>query len=124
MLTTPVEVKASPLHGMGLFSTMPLKRGTVVWVFNPYDDTRIPLDDADDKQMHFGYVNPARPNDVVLCGDNAKWWNFAHEANCGELFRPNFHHEAPIVTLRDIAAGEELTITTSSDADAERKLNH
>ena len=123
MLTTKVEVKVSNIHGMGIFALANIPKGTVVWVFNPHADTRVEVDDASAEQMHYGYVNPARPNELVVCSDNSKWWNFAHEANCGELFRPTFHHEAPIVALRDIQVGEELTITTSSDADAENKLN-
>lgn len=123
MLTTKVEVKVSSIHGMGIFAIASIPKGTVVWVFNPHTDTRVRIDDASEEQMHFGYVNPARPDELVVCGDDSKWWNFAHEANCGELFRPTFHCEAAIVALRDIRAGDELTITTSSDADAENKLN-
>lgn len=122
MITVPVEVKFSGIHGMGVFAAEPVKAGTVVWVFNPDIDTRQPVASADDATMHHGYVNPARPDDVVACGDEARWWNFAHNANCGELFRPTKEVESVIVALRDIAAGEEMTITEESDADAERKL--
>lgn len=123
MLTKQVEVKVSRIHGMGVFTPSRIAKGEVIWLFSPYVDSRIPLDEADGEAMHYGYVNPARPDELVVCGDDAKWWNFAHEANCGELFQPTRAVEAPIVALRDILAGEELTITTSSDADAHRKLN-
>ena len=91
-----------------------------MWRFMP-PDRRIPLSEADDVLKHYGYVYPANPAWLVICGDDSRYWNFSSEPNCRESDIIT-NGEAEIVAARHIAAGEELTITFTSDADAARKL--
>ena len=121
MLCVKTLVQASPIHGHGLFAAEPIAAGTVVWEFAA-PDCRVPRATAAEALMHFGYVNPANPQWLVVCGDASRWWNFADEPNCGELYSPTADAEAPLVARRDIAMGEELTLGVETDADAARKL--
>jgi len=125
MLLLPTAVAHSEIHGRGLFAAVRICAGEVVWQYAEgagWDD-RIPLKEADDAARHFGYVNPANPRQLVRCGDAARFWNFSALPNCGEQCPPTATAESPIIALRDIAAGEELTLGTATDADAARKLS-
>ena len=121
MLTVPVAIGVSEIHGYGLFALRPIRAGTVVWRFAAPDD-RIPFTEADEQSKHYGYVNPANPAWLVRCGDDALWWNFSGQPNCGEQHPPTATQEAPLIALCDIEAGEELTLSVTTDADAARKL--
>jgi SET domain-containing protein len=121
MMRVPIMVRPSAIHGHGLYATRDIAAGETVWEFGA-GDSRLPWAESSAEQRHFGYVNPAAPAWLVVCGDAARWWNFALGANCEESAPPSATHEAPIRAARAIAAGEELTITFTSDADAARKL--
>lgn len=120
MTTVETYVSPSGIHGLGLHAGRDIQPGHVVWRFMP-PDSRIPLSEADDVLKHYGYVNPANPAWLVICGDDSRYWNFASEPNCRESDTIT-NGEAEIVATRFIAAGEELTISFTSDADAARKL--
>ncbi len=124
MLKISAHVAPSIVHGTGLFARKPIKAGTVLWAFKPRKDHRRPLSAARDVDLHFGYINPRRSTEFVICGDIARWWNFAPagiEPNSieGAIDR---HGEGLIIAARDIAANEELLIDPATDADAARKL--
>lgn len=121
MMRRVVLVAESAIHGLGLFAPVPFEAGTVLWEYAA-GDCRVPLEQATPEALHYGYINPANPGFVVVCGDEARFWNFAENANCGEAEKPTATREARIIALRRIEAGEELTITFESDADAARKL--
>lgn len=122
MMRVPVMVGPSAIHGHGLYATRDIAAGEIVWEF-ALGDSRLPWSESSAKQRHFGYVNPAAPAWLVICGDAARWWNFALAANCEEAAPPSATHEAPLRAARAIACGEELTVTFTSDADAARKLS-
>ena len=42
-MTVPVEIKKSPIHGYGVFALHAIRKGTVVWMFQPGLDLRITL---------------------------------------------------------------------------------
>jgi SET domain-containing protein len=122
MLQVKTRTDYSEIHGIGIFAVEPIAAGRLVWVFEPAWDRRIPLPEVDDTFLHHAYVNRAMPLLAVYCGDAAKFWNFHETPNCGEAEPPRRGFESPIVALRDIAPGEELTIEFRSDADAPRKM--
>jgi hypothetical protein len=118
----------SSRHGTGLFTPITLQPGAVLWCFNPAIDQRLPLRNLDPCQLaellHFGYVNPEQLAFVVVCGDQARFWNFPLPGEPANA-RPSDQikgGEAVIVASRMIAAGEELLIHPSSDADYFRKM--
>lgn len=128
VLMIPHRVGPSAIHASGLFTEVDLAAGTPLWHFDPSIDSRCPLEQLSELErehrLHFGYINPARPDWVVTCGDAARFWNFpppTEAANCG-VSQDCRNGEQVVVTLRGIKAGEELTIEPASDADYQRKM--
>jgi len=122
-MQVPVAVRASGVHGLGLFAMQPIRAGSVLWAYDN-GDTRIPIAAATDEQKHFGYVNPRNPDRLVVCGDHARYWNFPPdgvEPNAIEGWLTE-DAEAVITAARNIVTGEELLIAKETDADAGRKL--
>lgn len=112
MLRIPTRVGPSPIHGLGLFAVDAVPAGTVVWRLDPGLD--LVLDEvviaalppeARAQVDRYAYRDPVR-GARVLCADDARFFNHADAANCGDS--PS---EGPDVTvaLRDVAPGEELT---------------
>lgn len=127
MLLVSTEVKPSPIHGLGLFSTCGVKEGTVVWRVNWKIDQSITknyvagLPECVAAQIRkYSYVNPDEPDLYVLCGDDARFMNFGIPANLKLGKVMDGEHE--LIAVRDIMQGEEITCPVESDADAEVKL--
>jgi SET domain-containing protein len=124
MMRVPITVRASGIHGLGLFTVRPIAAGTTLWRFTSPEDYRVDVYTASDEQLHYGYINPRRPHDLVICGGKARYWNFPRAGEPANSIEGlvDSSGEAVIVAARDIAAGEELLIDPASDADAARKL--
>jgi SET domain-containing protein len=130
MLSVPVEIQKSAIHGFGVFAKTDIHKGQVIWQFTPGLDQRISLfavKHSDSRVANYimerGYINPKQPDQVVVTIDAAQWWNFPRrdeEPNC--VLGGVLDGEYLIIAARDIAAGEELTITPESDYDYERKM--
>ena len=114
MLLVPTRLGQSPLHGIGLFASAPIPRGTAVWRFAPGLDQA--FDDAEIERMephirsffdHYSYVDRSTKR-LILCFDNARFTNHSDDPN----LRPDYTQDAfgVDVALRDISAGEELTL--------------
>jgi SET domain-containing protein len=129
MMTVPVEVRKSEIHGLGIFAVEPIRKGQVLWEFTPGLDRKVSdyaVQFAEPRKRSFimerGYFS-AKNSHWVLCVDESQWWNFPRngdQANCvlgGEQDGENL-----IIAGRDIAAGEELTICPESDGDFKRKM--
>ncbi|WP_421724200.1 SET domain-containing protein [Bauldia sp.] len=122
-------VDRSPIHGLGIFASDVVAKGTRVWAFTPGFDQVFSEADLDrlphlqrEIIMFYCYVEQGLKQ-LVLCCDNARHFNYADDPNCG----PAAHDVdgfVSAVALRDIAAGEELTYSVDEDADANRKLGH
>ena len=127
MLIVHTSLKPSPIHGLGCFTNQRIRRGDIVWVFDPRIDRRLPVEDltglpepAQELFHRYGYVEMYRGQRVVtLCGDHSKHMNHSDTPNL-------INGEEPLdtnVAVRDIEEGEELTCNYYSfDLDAERKL--
>lgn len=131
MLLVPTFIAASGIHGIGLFAARDIARGESLWEFTRGLDVRFEFEDVgrlpahvQRRIRHYCYVNPARPGALVLCGDDARFWNFAADPNAIEDAPPRHDRESVLVAARPIAAGEELTVGLETDADAARKLSH
>jgi len=127
-LQVPHHIAPSAVHGTGLFAAAALEAGTVLWRYEQDLDSRRCLSDLDPSErlsaLHFGYVNPLQPEWVVICGDDARFWNFPPVGSPANALPSTklWHGEALIVAARPIVAGEELLIDPSSDADYFRKI--
>lgn len=92
--------------GLGVFATVPLPRGTIVWVRDPLDIvltlermTALPAM-VRESFLHFAFRD--QRGHYVLCWDHARYVNHSFSPNT--MITP-FHFD---VAIRDIAAGEEL----------------
>lgn len=108
MLRVPTVVAPSPIEGVGLFATLPIAAGTVIWEFTPGVDWRIPVEEFalfpdPYRSWLLRYVYREPDGHYVLCGDNGKFMNHSFDPNCDDVDGPF------TVARRDIAAGEELT---------------
>ena len=112
MLRVPTFLAPSPIHGIGLFAAAPIAAGTEVWQLDIGFDLvvdevalsrLVPV--AQLQVQRYAYVDPIRRL-RILCADDARFFNHAEEANCGDA--PGGDGSAT-VALRDIDDGEELT---------------
>lgn len=114
MLSVPVVLKASPIHGIGVFAVGAIAAGTEVWRFTPGFD--LDVDPAivesqpphlRERLLHYGYVDP-RLGRYILCCDDARFLNHSDA--------PNLRTEYALdrygidFAVRDIRPGEELTV--------------
>jgi len=111
MLIVSTELRASPIHGLGVFATRAIRAGDVVSRYLPPFDVQYPVElmaavtDAERGYLrNFSYLS--RFSGVwILPGDHDRYMNHCDEPNVG--MNPNGNTEN--LALRDIAAGEELT---------------
>lgn len=112
MLLIRAQVGPSSIHGLGLFATVALPRGTPIWRLEPGFDQQLEAERVDAlpgparDHVHWFAWWDRHPAVWVLSGDHACFMNHADAPNTGmEAGAP----EGVTVALRDIAAGEELT---------------
>ena len=127
MMLIETCVRPSGIHGMGLFATRAVPRGTPVWRFEPgFDHDFSPVQFAalpHLAQKHtrwFCFVSRVDGH-VILSGDHACFINHSLTPNTGAP--PDGRPPVVTVALRDIAAGEEITCNYFDyDADTPWKL--
>lgn len=130
MLTIPVEIRKSEIHGYGVFAVHDIRRGAVVWQFHPGLDRRvseIAVKFCEPRAKLFilqrGYINPAAPEEIVLCMDEAQFLNFPRPDQPANLCLGGLlDGEYMLLAAVDIPAGDELTVPPESDADYLRKM--
>jgi hypothetical protein len=117
MLAINAEMRLSKKHGKGLFAIQDIKEGQVLYWFKEGFDSHVDLGAATAEQIHYGYACRTRPGRLSICGDLARWWNFADsEEETNSVESPIIYNDEPlIVANRDIAKSEELLIAPSSD---------
>ena len=109
MLLVETEVRTSERHGLGVFTTHDIAKGTMIWQFNPIVDRIIFKDDVKDlpKHMinhlqHHAYIDVNK--NYVIALDNNQYSNHDYEPNL--VWDDN---ECGWRASHDIAADEELT---------------
>jgi SET domain-containing protein len=114
MLLVPARVAPSPIHGLGLFAVAPIPAGTAVWRFTPGFDLDVDPGAVAgqppafrERLLHYGYVDP-RLGRYILCCDDARFINHSDHPNLGPDYTADRY--GLDLALRDIAAGEELTV--------------
>ena len=125
MFIVRTSLHSSAIHGIGVFADEPVKKGQIVWQFDPRMDILIPLEEKqkfppamqDYLSMLTHIEESSGRKMMVLCADNAKHVNHLDDPNL--LDTPDGLRE---YAARDIAAGEELTCNYFiSDLEAARK---
>ena len=126
MFIVRTGLHSSAIHGIGIFADEPVKKGQIVWQFDPRMDILIPLEEKQkfppamqDYLSMLTYIEESSGRKMmVLCADNAKHVNHSDVPNL--IDTPDGLQE---YAARDIAAGEELTCNYFiSDLEAARKL--
>jgi SET domain-containing protein len=117
MLLVKTYLDRSPIHGIGLFAAERIRAGTVIWRLSP--DIDLLLEPAQVDRLHpaareqiqkYTYLDH-HLRKLVLCGDDARFFNHAEAPNCHDLPDTN---GGTTVSARDIEPGEELTSDYSS----------
>lgn len=102
----PLIVKSSSLHGAGVYTTAPVRKGTRVL---EYTGPRLKKEDADGLYAHneVTYLFTMDDPSIVIDGFGmAAFVNHSCDPNCES---DQFGDRIWIVALRDIEPGEELT---------------
>lgn len=110
MLLVNTFVAASAIEGVGVFAAEPIAKGTLIWRLEPDFDRLIPLEKYEQAEPDFkafldryAYPSPDRPGYIVYEVDNGRFMNHSENPNT------DFSDAGGATTIRDIAAGEEIT---------------
>ena len=114
MLLVPTRIGPSTIHGIGVFAAEPIAKGTAVWRFAKGLDMEfspdiVPTLPAPVQQFfsHYGYLD-RNVKRIILCFDDARFVNHCDTPNVATDYAQDSY--GLDVALRDIAAGEELTM--------------
>lgn len=102
-------VKAHPgpsAHGMGLFAAQDIAEGTVMWKFDASIDSATPATEGAD--MFHSYISK-QTSRLITPGDDARHINHSDTPNLGTRYEDGVEEDINFA-LRDIKAGEELTL--------------
>ena len=114
MLLVPTRLAQSAIHGLGVFAVAPIASGTPVWRFAKgldmeFDpaivDTLLPH--VRGFFEHYGYLD-RNMRRIILCFDDARFVNHSDTPNVATDYAQDPY--GLDVALRDMAAGEELTM--------------
>ena len=107
-----IEVRASPLHGLGVFAARRIPRGTRVIeylgerVSHAEADRRYDHKDAGDSHTFLFIVDERTVIDAGIDGNEARFVNHSCEPNCESVIE---NQRVYIDAIRTIEPGEELT---------------
>jgi uncharacterized protein len=122
MLMVQTELKASPIHGIGVFLSEPVREGQLIWRFDSRIDrvfSDFELGEMPDilRQFLKTYSTFHEPSKLwVLCGDNGRHFNHSEmptTRSLGIAFGDD-------VAAFDLPAGAELTSDYRTICDAMR----
>ena len=107
----------SSIHGVGLFATELIPKGTRVWEFTEGFDLVLTKEEsgklsraAQEQFFNYAYLSK-KSGKYVLCSDDARFFNHQIPANvtCRVPDGSNITEALECVATRDIQTGEELT---------------
>lgn len=110
--TSPIEVRESLLHGLGVFATRRIRKGTRIIeylgerVSHAEADRRYESKNADDAHTFLFIVDRRTVIDAGVDGNEARFVNHACAPNCESVIEDR---RVFIDALRTIQPGEELT---------------
>ena len=100
----------SEIEGLGVFTTQPIKKGGLVWLYDERFDVSYYRDDIERAPKHFReflerytYEHPENPDCVVLDCDEGRFMNHSTTPNT------DFRGMSEGFALVDIPAGTEIT---------------
>jgi SET domain-containing protein len=111
MLLTGSYLDKSPIQGIGVFSRRFIAKDTRIWKLDLRFDRLIEVDaweaqtgPVKDYLDRYAYPRRSDPKYIVFEADDARYMNHDDDPNC------DFSHGDVAHALRDIKAGEELTL--------------
>ena len=114
MLLVPTRLAQSPIHGFGVFAAAPVAKGTPVWRFAQGLDMEFSPDIVNGLPehvrsffSHYGYLD-RNVRRIILCFDDARFVNHSDAPNVATDYAQDPY--GLDVALRDIEAGEEITM--------------
>lgn len=122
MLLSSLEIKLTSGKGRGVFTNAPIEKGTLieiapVLVLPPEDCSKI-----DDSFLYNYYFlwGDEHKNYAISLGYGSLY-NHSYEPNC--LYETYYEEECiHFITLRDIAAGEELLVNYNGEPESKDKI--
>jgi len=112
MIHIRYKLKASEVHGIGLFAGEPVKTGQLIYTASPLLDLNI-------TQEQFNSLDQKEKDEILWWGffdePSQKWHvdfdvsKFINHSKNATVSQHASHKEAHLVALRDIAEDEELT---------------
>jgi len=107
MLIVKTRLKEIPGKGIGLMADQELKKGQVVWTYNPIIDTKIRKDKIPKEAKEFfdKYAVDQGGDELFLNTDNARFINHSKNPNTKSLGKLKDN-----IAICDIHKGEEITI--------------
>jgi SET domain-containing protein len=113
MLLVRTTVKASKIHGLGVFAAEPIAKGTTIWAFDPVLDRIIRGDElaalpdhVAEFLEHYCEYFP-ETDELVLSGDNDRYTNHSDDPNTAVEGANGTH--ATVLATRSIRPDEEIT---------------
>jgi SET domain-containing protein len=114
MLLVPTRLAQSPIHGFGVYAAGLIPKGTPVWRFERGLDMEFDPGIVETLPehvraffSHYGYLD-RNVKRIILCFDDARFVNHSDTPNVVTDYAQDAY--GLDVALRDIAAGEELTM--------------
>ena len=114
MLLVPTRLAQSPIHGFGVFALAPIAKGAPVWRFAKGLDMEFDAGIVETLPAHvrtffahYGYLD-RNVKRIILCFDDARFVNHSAAPNVATDYAKDPY--GVDVALRDIEAGEELTM--------------
>ena len=112
MIHISYKLKASDLHGVGLFADEDIKKGQLIYTASPLLDLNI-------TQEQFDSLEQKEKDEVLWWGffdQPSKMWHvdfdvskFINHSSDATITQDDNHDEAYLIATRDIQTGEELT---------------
>jgi SET domain-containing protein len=126
MLHVRTKIMPSSIEGIGLFADQFIRKGDLVWKFEPGLDITVSSErvgtlpsGARAYVRRYSYRNVVS-RQYVLCFDDARYFNHSDTPNTRSILVPG-EPESIDVAVRDIRPGEELT-TDYTEFDAEHAI--
>jgi SET domain-containing protein len=109
MMIVKSYVTPSKVQGLGVFAAEPIKKGSIVWRFDPKWDIVFSVEEVSnmttERQEYIKKYAYLDNQGYILCSDDAKYLNHSSV--------PNVNSRAGIIediAIRDIDVGEELLV--------------